>query len=202
MANRIARGRFTLDGVTHALATNNGPNHLHGGVRGFDKVWWTARRLVMRSGQGVRLTYTSPDGEEGYPGTVSATVTYTVREGSKPGEAELVTEFAATTDRATPLSLAQHTYWNLGGHASGDVLGHVLRSARVQRERGGGARAGGESARMVSSPSHFASPPLRVSRARSHGHELHARGRHADPHRGDAAGQGVSLRLHVVSIYA
>jgi len=120
-ANRIARGRFTLDGTTYTLAVNNGPNSLHGGRRGFDKVVWTAQSFENQAGQGVTLDYTSPDGEEGYPGTLRARVTYTLTPDDR-----LIVDYQATTDKATPVNLSQHTYWNLVGNASRDILSHVL----------------------------------------------------------------------------
>ena len=120
-ANRIARGQFTLDGTTYKLAINNGPNSLHGGVRGFDKVIWTAHPFDNELGQGVLLAYTSRAGEEGYPGTLHAYVTYTLTP-----EDRLIVDYAATTDKATPINLSQHTYWNLVGDASRDILDHVL----------------------------------------------------------------------------
>ena len=119
--NRIARGRFTLDGRSYTLATNNGPNHLHGGIVGFDKVVWAAREFRSDSGVGVVFTHTSPDGDEGYPGTLRARVTYTLTDRD-----ELVVDYHATTDRATPVNLTQHTYWNLAGDGRRDVLGHEL----------------------------------------------------------------------------
>jgi aldose 1-epimerase len=120
-ANRIARGHFTLDGVTYTLAVNNGPNSLHGGLRGFDKVVWNARPFQNHEGQGIALDYTSANGEEGYPGTLHATVTYTLTPDDR-----LIVDYAATTDKATPINLSQHSYWNLAGNASRDILGHVL----------------------------------------------------------------------------
>lgn len=120
-ANRIARGRFSLDGSAYTLAINNGPNSLHGGLRGFDKVVWNARPFQNREGQGVELDYTSPNGEEGYPGTLHTTVTYTLT-----ADDRLIVDYRASTDKATPINLSQHSYWNLAGNASRDILGHVL----------------------------------------------------------------------------
>ena len=117
-ANRIARGRFTLDGVEHQLATNDGPNHLHGGVRGFDRVVWRAEPRVDGS---LVLSYESPDGEEGYPGRLVASVTYTLSD-----EEGLVVDYLATTDRATPVNLTQHSYWNLAGARDDQILRHEL----------------------------------------------------------------------------
>lgn len=120
-ANRIANGQFTLDGVTYHLPRNNGPNTLHGGIRGFDKVLWTGEPFENDSGTGVTLRYTSPDGEEGFPGTVSARVTYTLT----PRD-ELVVDYEATSDKATPINLSQHSYWNLHGASGGSILDHDL----------------------------------------------------------------------------
>ena len=118
--NRIAKGRFTLDGKTYTLATNNGPNHLHGGVKGFDKVVWKGEPASTPDGASVTFRYTSPDGEEGYPGTLSARVTYTLTDRD-----ELSFEYAATTDKPTVVNLTQHSYFNLTGGKT-DILGHEL----------------------------------------------------------------------------
>jgi aldose 1-epimerase len=117
--NRIAKGRFTLDGRTFQLATNNGVNHLHGGVRGFDKVVWKAEPFERGGAVGVALTYTSRDGEEGYPGTLQAKVTYTLT----PSD-ELIVQYEASADKATPINLTNHSYFNLAGN--GDILAHQL----------------------------------------------------------------------------
>ena len=114
-ANRIARGRFTLNGVEYQLAVNNGQNHLHGGVRGFDKVLWAAQEID----DGVELTYLSRDGEENYPGNLNATVTYRLNDAD-----ELRIDYYATTDRDTIINLTNHSYFNLAG--SGTILNHEL----------------------------------------------------------------------------
>lgn len=121
VANRIARGRFMLDGTEYVLATNNGPNALHGGLKGFDRVIWTAEPIMAAAGPAVRFTYLSPDGEEGYPGNLKATVTYTLT-----NRDELRLDYQATTDKATPVNLTHHSYFNLGGAENGGILNHRL----------------------------------------------------------------------------
>src|SRR5215831_1314229 len=118
--NRIAKGAFTLDGQTYRLATNNGPNHLHGGNKGFDKVTWQTEQFRNAAGTGVIFRYTSPDGEEGYPGTLQVRVTYTLTDRN-----ELMVDYFATSDKATPVNLTQHSYFNLTGVAR-DVLDHEV----------------------------------------------------------------------------
>jgi aldose 1-epimerase len=118
--NRIAGGRFAIDGRTFTLATNNGPNHLHGGKVGFDKAVWSADPApAAAGGAGIVLSHTSADGDEGYPGTLRARVSYTLTERN-----ELVVEYHATSDKPTPVNLTQHSYFNLSG--GGDILDHEL----------------------------------------------------------------------------
>ncbi len=122
VCNRIGKGKFTLDGKTYNLALNNGPNHLHGGVkRSLAKVVWKGEKTTSELGPGVKFTYFSPDGEEGYPGNVDFTVLYTLRPDGK-----LYIEWTATTDQATPVNLTNHTYFNLEGAGSPSVLEHYL----------------------------------------------------------------------------
>lgn len=116
VANRIAKGQFTLDGKEYRLAVNNGPNALHGGLKGFDKVVWEAEPLP---GAAVKFTYTSADGEEGYPGKLNVTVLMTLTDAN-----ELRIDYTAVTDKPTPINLTNHSYFNLFGH--GDILGHEL----------------------------------------------------------------------------
>lgn len=120
-ANRIAKGKFTLNGVEYTLAANNGPNHLHGGVKGFDKVVWNAEAIEENNSLSVKLTYLSKDGEEGYPGNLSCTVIYTLTNRN-----ELKISYEAKTDKPTIINLTHHSYFNLAGHNSGDILGHIL----------------------------------------------------------------------------
>jgi aldose 1-epimerase len=119
--NRIAKGKFTIDGEEYTLATNNGVNHLHGGVIGFDKVVWDAKPISGNGYTGVELSYLAKDREEGYPGNLQIKVTYKLTVAN-----EIVVQYHATTDKATPINLTQHTYFNLAGEGNGTILGHQL----------------------------------------------------------------------------
>jgi len=121
VANRIRAAKFKLDGKEYKLAANNAPHHLHGGTKGWDKVVWTAETRESADGPAIVLTYVSKDGEEGYPGTVTAKTIYTLS-----NKNELRVEMEATTDKTTLVNMAHHTYWNLGGHDSGPITAHEL----------------------------------------------------------------------------
>ncbi len=120
-ANRIAKGRFTLNSVEYKLATNNGENHLHGGNKGFDKVIWKGEPFKQKNRVGVKFTYLSKDGEEGYPGNLTCSVVYTLNDRN-----ELKIGYEAVTDKPTPINLTNHTYFNLAGQGNGDILSHEL----------------------------------------------------------------------------
>lgn len=119
--NRIANGQFTLNGVTYSLAQNNGRNSLHGGLKGFDKVVWQATPRETAEGPALALAYVSPDGEEGFPGTLSVEVTYTLTHDNA-----LKIDYAAGTDQDTIVNLTHHSYFNLAGAGQGDILDHEL----------------------------------------------------------------------------
>ena len=120
-ANRIKEGRFSLDGQSYSLAVNNGPNALHGGIVGFDRKLWEVEPFEDEEHAGLKMSMTSTDGEEGYPGTLKVTVTYTFGDDNK-----LRVDYSATTDKDTVINLSQHAYFNLNGHASGSILDHEL----------------------------------------------------------------------------
>ena len=149
VANRIAGGRFTLDGREYQLATNHGPNHLHGGVeRNFCKVDWAGEAFESDRGAGVRFRYISSDGEEGYPGTLDTTVTYTLT-----GNRAIRIDYEATTDRPTIVNLTNHTYFNLAGHGTPSVLDHeVWIGADRYTPKGEGGIPTGEIADLAGTP--------------------------------------------------
>ncbi len=123
-ANRIRHGRFSLDGIDYQLALNRGKHHLHGGFSGFDKKVWQAEPFESEDACGAALRYTSPEGEEGYPGTLEVTVVYSLNE-----ENELTINYKAETDAPTPVNLTNHAYWNLSGAGSGKIYDHLLQLA-------------------------------------------------------------------------
>jgi aldose 1-epimerase len=128
VANRVAKGKFTLDGKEYSLFVNNGPNALHGGKKGFDKRVWQAAPVSGAGGApALRLTYHSADGEEGYPGNLDATVTYTLTDDN-----DLRIDYEATADKATPVNLTNHSYFNLAGQGKGTILDHVMMIAADQ----------------------------------------------------------------------
>ncbi len=120
-ANRIGRGRFVLDGVEYTLAKNEGENHLHGGLKGFDKAVWKAEPIRLKDAVGIKFAHSSPDGEEGYPGNLFCAVIFSLSD-----QDELRIGYEAVTDKPTPINLTHHSYFNLAGQGSGDILGHEL----------------------------------------------------------------------------
>jgi aldose 1-epimerase len=120
-ANRIAKGQFSLDGETYHLPVNNGPNSLHGGLKGFDKAVWKAEPGESEEGPSLALTHFSPDGDQGYPGNLHITVTYTLSD-----ENSLKIEYSATADKDTVVNLTNHSYFNLAGEGSGSINDHIL----------------------------------------------------------------------------
>ncbi len=152
--NRIAKGKFSIGNESYKLAVNNGENHLHGGIIGFDKVVWTMQAAEADKGQAVKLTYLAKDKEEGYPGNLQITVTYTLTEAN-----ELKVDYLATTDKATPVNLTQHTYFNLKGEGEGDILDHELMlNAEAYTPTDAGAIPTGEIAPVKGTPFDFTTP--------------------------------------------
>jgi aldose 1-epimerase len=119
--NRIGHAQFELDGKTFTLPKNNGENTLHGGIKGFNKMLWTAKPITANGGQALQLSYLSKDGEEGFPGNLKVTVTYTWSDANA-----LIIDYSATTDKKTVVNLTNHSYFNLAGQGAGDILGHQL----------------------------------------------------------------------------
>ena len=122
IGNRIAKGKFSLDGQDYTLAINNNENHLHGGIKGFNKRVWSPEIIKLNDAPALKLTYVSSDGEEGYPGNLTLEVTYSIS-----SENELIIHYLGKTDKATILNPTNHSYFNLGGEGSGDILDHILK---------------------------------------------------------------------------
>ncbi|MBL9126977.1 MAG: galactose mutarotase [Verrucomicrobiales bacterium] len=153
-ANRIAGGKFVLDGTTYTLAVNNGPNHLHGGLKALDKQNWETQTFDDPRGPSVRFRHRSPDGAEGYPGNLEVVVTYTLTEGN-----ELRIDYEAKTDKATVINLTNHSYFNLKGAGEGDVLGHVLQLSAARYTPGDeGLIPTGEILSVAGTPLDFRTP--------------------------------------------
>ena len=152
--NRLAKGRFKLNGVDYKLAVNNGENHLHGGIKGFDKVIWTGRSMRTKAGPAVHLTYLSKDGEEGYPGNLRVTVVYTLTRDNG-----LKLDYSATTDKDTVINLTHHSYFNLLGEGMGEVLDHRV---QINADRFVPTDAGsiplGELRKVANTPFDFLTP--------------------------------------------
>jgi aldose 1-epimerase len=172
-ANRIAGGRFTLDGETFQLATNDGANHLHGGVRGFDKQLWETEEVRAGKRSGVRLRLVSPDGDEGYPGTLTVDVAYLLGDDNR-----LRIDYRAETDRATIVNLTNHSYWNLAGEGSGTIEGHTLRLAASRYTPVDASLTPiGELAPVAETPFDFTTPTAIGARLREgHPQLLHGKG--------------------------
>ncbi|MFF3375242.1 aldose epimerase family protein [Streptomyces sp. NPDC002680] len=152
--NRIGGGRFTLDGTTHQLSVNDGENSLHGGAEGFDKRVWDIEPFEQGTDVGLRLQLTSADGEMGFPGTLTTTVTYTLTEN---GDWRI--DYEASTDKATVVNLTSHVYWNLAGESGGSVLGHELEIAGARYTPvDAGLIPAGEPAEVAGTPFDFRTP--------------------------------------------
>lgn len=174
-ANRIAFGRFRLDGRVYAVTTNNGAHHLHGGTIGWDQAVWNAEPFEEAGCRGVRLSHTSPDGDQGFPGTVRAVATYTLDDGNS-----LTLDLAATTDRPTVINLTQHNYFNLSPSESPDILAHELTvDADVYTPTDATAIPLGEHAPVAGTPFDFRQPQAMGARI-DQAHEQLVNGRGYD----------------------
>jgi aldose 1-epimerase len=191
--NRIANGKFVLGGKTYSLACNNTPGgipcHLHGGVKGFDKVLWQAEPANTPKGAALRLKYRSVDGEEGYPGNLDVAVTYTLT-----NQNALEIEYSATTDQPTPVNLTNHSYFNLAGEGTGDVLGHILTlNAKSYTPVDAGLIPVGRIAPVADTPFDFISPHKIGERIELPNEQLRFAGGY--DHNFVLAGGGTSLAL-------
>jgi aldose 1-epimerase len=155
VANRIKNGQFELEGKKYSLAKNDGPNHLHGGKKGWDKVLWSAEAKETSEGPQLIFTYTSLDGDEAYPGTVQATTIYTLTQNN-----ELKVEMRATTDKTTLVNMAHHSYWNLGGHTSKTIEDHELTLNASHYTPAVALVPGGEVKAVLKTPFDFTKPKL------------------------------------------
>jgi aldose 1-epimerase len=153
VANRIANAKFELEGKKYTLAANNAPHHLHGGNKGWDKVVWEAEPVDVANGAALKLTHVSPDGDEGYPGKVTATTVYTLT-----NDNALKVEMIATADATTLVNMAHHSYWNLAGHASGSIENEVLQLFATQYTPPDGLVPDGRIAKVPGTPFDFTKP--------------------------------------------
>lgn len=192
--NRIGKARFTLDGVTYTLAKNNGENSLHGGNEGFDKKLWKARTESGEQGQTLILEYTSPDGEEGYPGTLRAEVRYTLAD-----DDSLRIDYRATTDKKTVVNLTNHTYFNLAGQGQGDILNHEI---EIRASRFTPVDAGliptGELRSVEGTPFDFRKPRRIGERIDANDEQIRLGGGYDHNFVLDREGEGLSMAARVV----
>jgi len=192
--NRIGKARFTLDGVTYTLAKNNGENSLHGGNEGFDKKLWKARPEPGETAQTLVLEYTSPDGEEGYPGTLRTEVRYTLSD-----DDTLRIDYRATTDKKTVVNLTNHTYFNLAGQGNGDILNHEI---EIRASRFTPVDAGliptGELRSVEGTPFDFRKPHRIGERIDSKDEQIRRGGGYDHNFVLDREGEGLSLAARVV----
>lgn len=198
VGNRIAHGRFTLDGQTYTLATNNEPGgipcHLHGGRRAFDKVMWAAEPFRAPNGPALRLHYCSPDGEEGYPGNLDVTVIYTLE--SNDG---IRIDYTAVTDQATPVNLTNHSYFNLAGEGAETILGHVVTlNASAYTPVNAGLIPRGELAPVEGTPLDFRAPHTIGERIDRPNEQLRFAGGYDHNFVVDRAGEGLALAATVL----